>query len=161
MYSEISHWNKGIKFSVIKTKFLSIRLTSFWNEKHCSCSLCRNEAVKSLESQLFPGLQQKRNGWQGRWLPSWEAPSEVPHPGLRSPRQEGHRVIAASPGNSHDNDQRAGASPLLWHVEGVGLAHPGEEKALERSHYSFPALKKLINCLYKGETLIFYMLLWF
>jgi len=41
----------------------------------------------------------------------------------------------------HEDAQRAGASLLLRQAEGAGLVQCEEEKAPERSHCGFPALK--------------------
>lgn len=57
-----------------------------------------------------------------------EALSEVLCPDLRPSAQEGHRAFGAGSEDNHDNDQSAGAPLLLWKVEGVGLAHPAEER---------------------------------
>jgi len=72
----------------------------------------------SLESQLYPGLHQKRRGQQAKGgdsaalLCSGQTPSVVLHPPLEPSAQERHGPAGVGPEEGHKNDPRAGV-PLL------------------------------------------------
>ena len=93
----------------------------------------------SPESQLYPGLHQKKRGQQV--LCSGKTSPGVLHPALEPSAQEWHGAVGVGPEEGHKNDWRAGA-PLLWgKAEGVGVVQPGEEKALGRPYCSFSVVK--------------------
>ena len=70
------------------------------------------------ESQLYPGLLQKRGGQheEGGDCPPLlclcEAPSRVLRPGVGPPAQEECKAVGGGPEDGHKDDQNAG-SPLL------------------------------------------------
>ncbi|PKU43063.1 rna-directed dna polymerase from mobile element jockey-like [Limosa lapponica baueri] len=72
----------------------------------------------SPESQLHPGLHQRKHGQQvagGDSTPllcSRKTPLGVMCPALESSTQEGHRPIGTGPAEGHEDDRRAGG-PLL------------------------------------------------
>ncbi|KAK4826703.1 hypothetical protein QYF61_010918 [Mycteria americana] len=72
----------------------------------------------SPESQLYPGLHQKKRGQQveggdsAPLLHSGETPPGVLRPALEASAQEGHGAVGVGPEEGHENDQRAG-TPLL------------------------------------------------
>ena len=74
--------------------------------------------ASSLEGQWYPGMHQKRGGWQGErsdrltQLCPCETPSGVLCPRLRPPVQEGCGTVGVHPEEGRGNDQRAG-TPLL------------------------------------------------
>jgi len=71
---------------------------------------------RSPESQLFPGLNQKKHGQQGKGgdsaplLCSHETPHGIQTLSVGPTTREGHGAVGAGSGESQD-DQRAGASP--------------------------------------------------
>ena len=58
-----------------------------------------------------------------------KAPSRVLCPGMEPLVQERQRAVGEGPEEGHENDQGAGAPPLLRQADRAGLIQPGEAKA--------------------------------
>ena len=70
------------------------------------------QCVFSPESQLYPGLHQKKHGQQGKGgdpallLCAGEASPGVLHPDVESSVQDRHKPVGAHPEEGHRNDPR-------------------------------------------------------
>ena len=53
------------------------------------------------------------------------------------PAQERHEAVGVGPEEGHEDDQKAGASPLQQQAERIGALQTGEEKALGGLYSSF------------------------
>lgn len=62
-------------------------------------------------------------------LYSGETPPGTLQPALGSPVQEGHRPVAASPEEAHQDDQRDEAPLLMRKAERTGIVQLGKKKA--------------------------------
>lgn len=86
----------------------------------------------SLEDKQYPGLQQKRDGWQGEegdFLLLLYPPKDlsgVLRLRLGPPLQERCQTVGAGPEESHKGDQRTGV-PLLWRQTWACLARSSRE----------------------------------
>ena len=96
-------------------------------------------AFSSPESQLYPGLHQKKHGQQveggdpAPLLCAGEASPAVLHPDVESSAQERHGPVGACPEEGHKNDPRDGIPLLQGQAERDGAVLSGEEKAVRSS----------------------------
>ena len=89
----------------------------------------------SPESQLYPGLHQRKSGEQveggdpAPLLCSGETSPGVLHPDVEFSVQERCGPVGACPEKGHKNDPRDGTPPPRGQAERPGAVKPGEEKA--------------------------------
>lgn len=89
----------------------------------------------SLESQLYPGLHQKKHGQNGEGgdpaslLCADESSPGVLCPDVEYSVQERYGPVGVHPEEGHRNDSRDGTLLPLGQAEGAEAVRPGEEKA--------------------------------
>ena len=89
--------------------------------------------LHSPESQLYPGLDQKKSGQQAeggdpaKLLCAGEASPGVLHPDMESSVQERHIPAGIHPEEGHKNYPSERTPPLPGQVERSGAVQPGED----------------------------------
>ena len=71
------------------------------------------------------------------------------------PAQERHEAVGVGPEEGHEDDQKAGASPLQQQAERIGALQTGEEKAPGRCYRDFeqPGLERSVPAYNRGLEL--------
>jgi len=93
----------------------------------------------SSESQLYPGLHQKKHGQQDKGgdpdplLCAGEPSPGILCPDVETSAQKRRGPVRVCPEEGHKNDPRDGTPLLLGQSERAGAVQHGEEKALGRS----------------------------
>ena len=106
---------------------------------------------RSSESQPYPGLHQKQSGQQVKrgdpapLISSGKTSPDILHPDVETSEQDRHGPVGVPPKKRHKNDSRDGTPTLQEQAERSGDVQHGEEKALERPHYSLSVSKERLR----------------